>query len=118
MKENQQKVVGAAVLLALNASTIVHAGSAAGDSAAAPEASRSKELMMPADRVILEYRDKLNEFESRGWRIDLAALRRTREEGCVIHALPSPERRISKSWVLDPVPLLAPQTAALAEAAS
>jgi len=118
MKENQQKVVGAAVLLALNASTIVHAGSAAGDSAAAPEASRSKELMMPADRVILEYRDKLNEFESRGWRIDLAALRRTREEGCVIHALPSPERRISKSWVLDPVPLRAPQNAALSEAAS
>ena len=80
--------------------------------------SRSKELMMPADRVILEYRDKLNEFESRGWRIDLAALRRTREEGCVIHALPSPERRISKSWVLDPVPLRAPQNAALSEAAS
>ncbi len=50
MKENQQKVVGAAVLLALNASTIVHAGSAAGDSAAAPEASRIEEVIVTARR--------------------------------------------------------------------
>jgi hypothetical protein len=33
--------------------------------------SRSKELMMPADRVILQYRDKLDEFEARGWKLDM-----------------------------------------------
>jgi hypothetical protein len=27
--------------------------------------------MMPADKVILQYRDKLDEFEARGWRLDM-----------------------------------------------
>ena len=66
--------------------------------------SRTKELMMPADRVILEYRDKLDEFESRGWRIDMAAVRQAREKGEAIHAIPCPARRESRAWVLDVVP--------------
>lgn len=66
--------------------------------------SRTKELMMPADRVILQYRDKLNEFESRGWRIDMAAVRQSREQGEAIHAIPCPARRESRSWVLDAMP--------------
>ena len=72
--------------------------------------SRTKELMMPADRVILEYRDKLNEFEARGWRIDMPALRQSREQGEIIHAIPCPARRESRSWVLDPVPLCGAST--------
>lgn len=68
--------------------------------------SRTKELMMPADRVILEYRDKLQEFENRGWRMDIAALRRAREQGDVIYAIPSPGRNEHKAWVLDPAPTL------------
>lgn len=60
---------------------------------------------MPADRVILEYRDKLDEFEAHGWRIDLEALRATRARGDVVYAIPSPARRESRSWVLDSVPI-------------
>jgi phenylpropionate dioxygenase-like ring-hydroxylating dioxygenase large terminal subunit len=67
--------------------------------------SRTRELMMPADRVILEYRDKLNEFEAKGWRIDLKALRESRVNGEEAQAIPSPARRESRSWVLAPLPL-------------
>jgi phenylpropionate dioxygenase-like ring-hydroxylating dioxygenase large terminal subunit len=70
--------------------------------------SRNKELMMPADRVILEYRDKLKEFEARGWRMDLKALRENMIEGDIAYAIPSPGRRESRSWVLDETPLHSP----------
>jgi phenylpropionate dioxygenase-like ring-hydroxylating dioxygenase large terminal subunit len=65
----------------------------------------SRELLMPHDRVIVQYREKLEEFTRRGWRIDESALRRAEEAGNVIHAIPSPARRETKSWVLEPVPL-------------
>ncbi len=68
---------------------------------------RTRELMMPADRVIHEYRDKLLSFEERGWRIDLPALRKAHETGDVIYAIPSPERRQLNTWVLENVPLIA-----------
>lgn len=66
--------------------------------------SRAKELMMPADKGILQYRDKLDEFASRGWKIDTAALRVARKRGDVIFAIPCPERRRSNAWVLDETP--------------
>lgn len=62
---------------------------------------------MPADKVILQYRDKLDEFESRGWRIDMDALRAARQRGDVVFAIPSPARRETNAWVLDEVPRLA-----------
>jgi hypothetical protein len=68
--------------------------------------SRAKELMMPADKVILQYRDKLDEFEARGWRIDMGAVQAARERADVIFAIPSPARRESQAWVLDEVPRL------------
>jgi hypothetical protein len=70
--------------------------------------TRNKELMMPADWVILEYRDKLKEFEARGWRMDLKALRENMIEGDIAYAIPSPGRRESRSWVLDETPLHSP----------
>lgn len=73
--------------------------------------------MMPADKVILQYRDKLDEFEARGWRIDTAALRAARERGDVIFAIPSPARRDTNAWVLDEVPRVTashPQTTPVA----
>lgn len=73
-----------------------------------PPPSTARELLMPADRVIAQYREKLREFERRGWRIDADALRRARTRGDVIYAIPSPARRESKSWVLEPVPLIGP----------
>jgi hypothetical protein len=72
--------------------------------------SRAKELMMPADKVILQYRDKLDEFEARGWRIDMAAVQAARERADVIFAIPSPARRESQAWVLDEVPRLPAKT--------
>jgi phenylpropionate dioxygenase-like ring-hydroxylating dioxygenase large terminal subunit len=74
--------------------------------------SRSKELMMPADKVILQYRDKLDEFEARGWRLDMAALRAAGARGDVIYAIPCPARRETRTWVLDEVPRVAPSPAA------
>jgi phenylpropionate dioxygenase-like ring-hydroxylating dioxygenase large terminal subunit len=71
--------------------------------------SRTKELMMPADKVILQYRDKLDEFEQRGWRLDMEALSALRARGDVVTAIPSPARRETKAWVLDTAPLVAPK---------
>lgn len=72
--------------------------------------SRTKELMMPADRVILQYRDKLDEFEARGWRIDMMEVKRQRELGNIITAIPCPARRETNAWVLDEVPRVAPRS--------
>ncbi len=78
--------------------------------------SRTKELLMPHDKVILQYRDMLDSFEHRGWRIDLDAVNAAHAKGDIIHAIPSPSRRTDKGWVLDPVPLVPPQKT-LAQAA-
>ena len=43
--------------------------------------SRAKELMMPADKCILQYRDKLDEFEAKGWKLDMAAIHAARARG-------------------------------------
>ncbi|MBV6415687.1 MAG: hypothetical protein CMLOHMNK_00200 [Steroidobacteraceae bacterium] len=68
--------------------------------------SKARELMMPADKVISQYREKLDEFERKGWRIDMTRLKQDMARGDVIYAIPSPGRRESKSWVLESVPLL------------
>jgi len=83
--------------------------------------TRSKELMMPADRVILEYRDKLDEFEARGWRLDLEGLRAARARGDTTYAIPCPARRETRAWVLDAAPTLAalePEQSATTQAAA
>ena len=71
--------------------------------ASTPE-SNTREFMLPADEPILRYRLKLKEWERRGWRIDMAELNRNRQR--VAYAIPGPERRKTKGWVLDPVPLM------------
>jgi hypothetical protein len=71
--------------------------------------SRTKELLMPHDKAVLQYRDKLDEFEGRGWKIDLDRVNAARAKGEVVYAIPSPARRQDKGWVLDPVPLMAPK---------
>lgn len=74
--------------------------------------SRTKELMMPADKVILQYRDKLDEFESRGWRLDMDEIKRQQAAGNVILAIPCPARRETNAWVLDEVPRVAAKSVA------
>lgn len=66
--------------------------------------TNTKEFMVAADEPILRYREKLREWEARGWRIDGEALRRQAARSAF--AVPSPERRRVKGWVLDTVPLL------------
>ncbi|MCC5795233.1 MAG: aromatic ring-hydroxylating dioxygenase subunit alpha [Chromatiales bacterium] len=63
-----------------------------------------KEILTPSDGSVVRYREFLGEWESRGWRIDLKKMRET--AGDIAYAIPSPERRKSGNWVLDPVPLM------------
>ena len=72
--------------------------------------TNTKELMTPSDRVILMYREKLKEWESRGWLIDFDRLERDSRK--VAYAIPGSGRRDSKGWVLDPVPLVDGEQAA------
>jgi phenylpropionate dioxygenase-like ring-hydroxylating dioxygenase large terminal subunit len=68
--------------------------------------TNTREFMVPADEPILRYRAKLREFEARGWRIDMDSVARNRLKAA--YAIPGPERRTQKGWVLDAVPLVAP----------
>ena len=76
--------------------------------------SRAKELLMPHDSVILQYRAMLARFAANGWKLDLQAIAAARTRGDVVFAVPSPARRLSKGWVLDAVPTSAPQAVAMA----
>jgi len=66
--------------------------------------SNTKEILMPADKAVLRYREWMKQWENKGWRIDQETLRAKR--GDVAFAIPSPARRTSGNWVLDPVPLM------------
>ncbi len=72
--------------------------------------TRTKELFMPSDSPIGAYRDKLKQWETRGWRIDVDEVDRNRRK--VAYAIPCPARRESKGWVVDAVPLIPPTAAA------
>jgi phenylpropionate dioxygenase-like ring-hydroxylating dioxygenase large terminal subunit len=64
----------------------------------------TKEVLLPQDKPVVRYRQFLQEFEDRGWRIDRRAFRE--QAGDAALAIPSPERRTSKNWVLDELPLM------------
>jgi phenylpropionate dioxygenase-like ring-hydroxylating dioxygenase large terminal subunit len=67
--------------------------------------SNTKEVLMPADGPIAAYRDWLAKFDEKGWRIDWDEFQnRTGKD--TAFAIPSPGRRESGNWVLEPVPLL------------
>ncbi len=66
--------------------------------------STTKEVLMPADKIVVAYRDCLKGWENQGWRIDTDELNRNR--GKVAYAIPGPDRRTSGNWVLDPIPLI------------
>jgi phenylpropionate dioxygenase-like ring-hydroxylating dioxygenase large terminal subunit len=71
--------------------------------------TNNKEFMVPADKVILMYREKLREWDANGWRIDTDKVEATRKR--VAYAVPSPARREQKGWVLDAIPCVAPEEA-------
>ncbi len=64
----------------------------------------TKEVLVPSDKPIVRYRQYLQEWEDMGWRIDRVKIRGL--EGDVAYAIPSPERRTSKNWVLETIPLM------------
>jgi phenylpropionate dioxygenase-like ring-hydroxylating dioxygenase large terminal subunit len=70
----------------------------------------AREFLVPADGPIVNYRQWLADWERRGWRIDTDRVHR--ERAGQAWAIPSPARRAGGSWVLDPVPLVAPANAA------
>jgi hypothetical protein len=59
--------------------------------------------LIPGDKAIVRYRDCLDDWNARGWRLDTKALQQ--KHGDVAYAIPCPDRRNSGNWVLDPVPL-------------
>lgn len=69
-----------------------------------PETS-TKEVLVVGDEGIGQYRRHLGEWEQRGWRLDMKALKAN--AGDVACAIPSPGRRTGKNWVLDAAPLVA-----------
>ncbi|MDX2223772.1 MAG: aromatic ring-hydroxylating dioxygenase subunit alpha [Rhodospirillaceae bacterium] len=64
----------------------------------------TKESFVIHDKPIARYRQWLDEWERRGWRIDTDAVEANRAN--TAYAIPSPGRRQHKAWVMDPVPLL------------
>jgi len=67
--------------------------------------SLARETLVPADKVIIRYRERLMEWQQRGWRIDIDAVESRGED--VVFAIPCPARRQHKRWALRPIPLLA-----------
>jgi phenylpropionate dioxygenase-like ring-hydroxylating dioxygenase large terminal subunit len=66
--------------------------------------TNTKEIMVPGDTAILRYREWLAEWDAQGWRIDYKRMQD--EKGDISFVIPSPDRRDSRNWVLDTVPLM------------
>ena len=66
--------------------------------------STTSEVLMPSDKTIVRYREFLKDWTARGWRLDFKALQSA--DPAQAFAIPSPERRHSGNWVLEPVPLV------------
>jgi phenylpropionate dioxygenase-like ring-hydroxylating dioxygenase large terminal subunit len=67
-------------------------------------ATLTREIMTPGDHTVIRFRERLREWDSRGWRIDRHALKAA--TGDVAYAIPCPARREAGHWVLEPVPLI------------
>lgn len=76
----------------------------------------TKEVLLPSDGGIYRYRQHLDEWEARGWRVDIRSLRS--KTGDEAFAVPCPARRDSGNWVLDPLPLVPPGKAVASQASA
>jgi phenylpropionate dioxygenase-like ring-hydroxylating dioxygenase large terminal subunit len=62
------------------------------------------EFIVPADDILMQYRERRREWQSQGWRMDLDEMRRN--HGRIAYAIPGPGRReMSDGWAVTPVPL-------------
>jgi len=72
---------------------------------AIPSRASIGEFIVPADDVLMVYRQRLKEYEQRGWRLDLDELRRNQDR--VAYAIPSPGRiENPRDWAVTRVPVL------------
>ncbi len=76
---------------------------------------QTHEIMLVDDQIVVHYRERQGEWEAKGWRIDVDRVREN--ENKVAYAIPSPERRKSKGWALDPIPTLDPASRTASRAA-
>jgi len=67
--------------------------------------STTKEILMPADTAIAAYRDWLEKFDDKGWRIDIEEFNRRKGREAAF-AIPCPGRRTSGNWVLEEIPCI------------
>ena len=74
----------------------------------------TKELFTPSDYPVGRYRERLKEWQARGWRIDSDKVNALGAH--TAFAIPSPERRERKGWVIDAIPLLPATPARAVEA--
>jgi phenylpropionate dioxygenase-like ring-hydroxylating dioxygenase large terminal subunit len=65
----------------------------------------TKEVLTPSDAGVAAYREWLAKFDDKGWRINEVKFN-ARHGKDRAYAIPSPARRTSGNWVLDPVPLI------------
>jgi phenylpropionate dioxygenase-like ring-hydroxylating dioxygenase large terminal subunit len=68
--------------------------------------STTEEVLVGADNVIVRFREFLKDWQANGWRIDEKAVAAADPEHKAF-AIPSPQRRGRKGWVIDSVPVLA-----------
>ena len=64
----------------------------------------SEEVLIRSDGAVSRYRQGLQEWTDKGWRIDMKSLREQR--GDRAFAIPCPARRTSKNWVQKTIPLV------------
>jgi phenylpropionate dioxygenase-like ring-hydroxylating dioxygenase large terminal subunit len=67
--------------------------------------SPTEEILTPSDNAVAAYRKWLEKFDNMGWRIDIDRFN-ARHGKSKAYAIPSPSRRTSGNWVLNPVPLI------------
>jgi phenylpropionate dioxygenase-like ring-hydroxylating dioxygenase large terminal subunit len=63
------------------------------------------DLSVKADKIQIVYRRKLQEWQAKGWRIDMEAINGG-YPGKEVYVIPSPRRRESGNWVFNTVPLI------------
>lgn len=72
---------------------------------AIPSKEAIGEFIVPADDVLMAYRQRLTDYQNRGWRMDLEEMARNRDR--MAYAIPCPGRRERpKEWAVTPVPMI------------
>jgi phenylpropionate dioxygenase-like ring-hydroxylating dioxygenase large terminal subunit len=72
---------------------------------AIPSKEAIGEFIVPADDILMAYRQRLIEYQSKGWRLNLEEIEKNRNR--VAYAIPSPARRThDHDWAVTATPLL------------